>query len=60
MDRSGALFVVEVGGQNRELDLSSVTQLVGSDAYFDDLNDVLERFHTDADREPGGPSTSSR
>jgi hypothetical protein len=37
----------------RELNLSSVTQMVGADAYFDDLSEVLERFQTDAVREPG-------
>jgi len=36
----------------RELNLSNVTQMVGADAYFDDLGDVLERFQTDAVGEP--------
>jgi SulP family sulfate permease len=35
-----------------ELERSGVSEIIGPDAFFDDLNDVLERFQADAGREP--------
>ena len=37
----------------QELELSGVTQQVGSDAFFDDVGDVLDRFRGDAGPELG-------
>ena len=43
----------------QELELSGVTQQVGSDAFFDDVGDVLDRFRGDAGPELGERATPS-
>jgi MFS superfamily sulfate permease-like transporter len=42
-----------------ELERSGVTQQVGSDAFFDDVGDVLDRFRGDAAPEIGDGATPS-